>query len=209
MDCNVIHDLLPLYIDACCSEESARIVEEHVECCNACRKLLEEMKVPTEIYSVTESPKKFCRLSEWKASVLQSVLLFVSFALITVGVSLEAQIPSGLMNGFWALSLVVPSTAFLLSLANWYFMRLYKNRKSFSNCSFLITLAIAVCAYIWAFFHYEINLYLSEINFIEELISGGLNYLLLLCGVGIFLTAVFCVLSEVLSNKYAKMLGKE
>ena len=30
-----------------------------------------------------------------------------------------------------------------------------------------------------------------------------------LCGIGFLLTMVFCVLSKILSNKYAVMLGKD
>lgn len=35
--CNVVYDLLPLYIDGACSEESKEIVEEHLTECSACR----------------------------------------------------------------------------------------------------------------------------------------------------------------------------
>ena len=60
-------------------------------------------------------------------------------------------------NGLFAMNLVVPVTGFMLSLANWYFFRGYKNRKTFSDSSCIITLGITVCAYIWSSFHYEIN----------------------------------------------------
>ena len=36
--CDVIQDLLPLYADACCSEQSKRIVEEHLTACEECQK---------------------------------------------------------------------------------------------------------------------------------------------------------------------------
>ena len=209
MNCNIIEDLLPLYVDECCSEESKRIVEEHIENCVACKELFEDMKSPSEIVSVTESPKTFRKLNDWKASVLQSVLLFVSFGLITIGVALEARTGSGLLNGFWALNLVIPATGFMLSLANWYFVRVYKNRKCFSFFSLIATLGITLCAYIWSEFHYELNLLelFSECNFVELLeVMQGILYL---NGLGIVLTIVFCVLSKTLSNQYAKMLGKE
>lgn len=35
--CNVVYDLLPLYIDGACSEESKELVEEHLTECPACR----------------------------------------------------------------------------------------------------------------------------------------------------------------------------
>ncbi len=194
MNCNIVKDLIPLYIDGCCSEESGKIVEEHIKNCIDCKKLCEDMKSPSDIVTVSESPKTFSKLNDWKASVLQSVLLFFSFALITIGVALEAKTPLGLMNSFWAMNLVIPATGFMLSLANWYFVKVYKSRKSFSNYSFIATLVITLCAYIWSGFHYETTL---------------LYHLSLLNGIGIWLTTVFCALSKILSNKYAEMLGKE
>lgn len=209
MNCNIVKDLIPLYIDGCCSEESKKVVEEHIRDCDDCKSLLEDMKSSSDIITVSESPKTFSKLNDWKASVLQSVLLFLSFALITVGVALEARTPSGIRNGFWALNLVIPATGFMLSLANWYFIRVYKSRKCFSNYSLIATLGITLSAYIWSGFHYEINLF--------DLLAGNdfanvleiLHALLLLNGIGILLTVVFCTLSKTLSNQYAKMLGKE
>lgn len=212
MDCNVVKDLIPLCVDSCCSEESEKIVKEHINRCPECKALYENMKTPSEIISTVSAPVKMERVNDWKASVLQSVLLFISFALITIGVALEASTPSGLNNGYWAISLVIPATGFMLSLANWYFVRLYKNRKCFSNCSLLITLGITVCAYIWAGFHYEFDVIgfaeiFGNISFQESL--EVLAVIALVFGVGILFTAIFCVLSKVLSDKFAKMLGKE
>ena len=161
------------------------------------------MNMPSDMIVVSKEPITFHKLNNWKASVLQSVLLFLSFALITTGVALEAQMPSGFLNGFWANTLVIPATGFMLSLANWYFVKVYKNKKQFSVCSMLATLGITLCTLIWSGFHYEVlpHLFTSELN--------SLGYFLMLHYGGIFLTAVFCVLSKTLSGLYAEMLGKE
>lgn len=37
--CEIIQDLLPLYEDGCCSEQSRKIVEEHLAECESCRKI--------------------------------------------------------------------------------------------------------------------------------------------------------------------------
>jgi len=209
MDCNVVRDLIPLYIDECCSEESAIIVKEHIESCDACKKLFEDMSTPSNVVAASKAPTKFNKLNDWKASLLQSVLLFLSFGLITIGVSLEARTGSGLMNGFWAMNLVISATGFMLSMANWYFVRVYKNRKRFSSFSMIVTLGITLCAYIWSGFHYEMDLLaiFSECNFVE--ILDVMQGLLFLNGLGIVLTVAFCILSKTLSSQYAKMLGKE
>lgn len=209
MNCNIVKDLIPLYIDGCCSEESKIAVEEHIKGCDGCKKLFEDMKAPSDIVTVSESPKTFSKLNDWKASVLQSVLLFFSFALITIGVALEARTPSGLMNGFWAFNIVIPATGFMLSMANWYFVKVYKNRKSFSNYSLCATIAITLCAYIWSGFHYEAELFdpFATTDFTNVL--ENLRALFSFAGIGILLTLAFCTLSKVFSNRYANMLGKE
>ena len=42
-NCDIIKDLLPLYADGVCSEDSRRLVEEHIAGCSACRSELETM----------------------------------------------------------------------------------------------------------------------------------------------------------------------
>ncbi len=209
MNCNIVRDLIPLYIDGCCSIESRKLVEDHIKECRQCRLMLEEMNAPADVVSVSPVPAVFHKIKEWKASVLQSILLFFSFALITLGVALEARTPSGLLNGFWASNLVIPATGFMLSLANWYFIKIYKTRNIFSNCSLLTTLAITLSAYIWAVLHYEVDFVdlFAGRGFLE--ISHILRSSFYLNGIGISLTIVFCSLSKILSNQYAKMLGKE
>lgn len=208
MNCNIVKDLIPLCIDDCCSEDSKIAVTEHINECSECRKLYEEMRSPRIEFGGDEVRKKDAkprRISDWKASVLQSVLLFVSFGLITFGVALEAKTGyHDILNRFWAFNIVVPTTAFMLSLANWYFVRLYKSRRWFSNCSLLLTIVFTLIAFIWTFYHYDRSflLLLREMKFF---IIAGYGYL----GIGLCLTVVFCVLSKVLSNLYAKLLGKE
>ena len=46
MNCKIVQDLLPLYHDGVCSEESRRAVKEHLAGCEACRQALEDMDAP-------------------------------------------------------------------------------------------------------------------------------------------------------------------
>lgn len=193
MDCNVIKDLLPLYVDDCCSEESARLVAEHLGTCESCRKTYDQMRESCQTNEEKPHSVKLRRVSDWKASLLQSVMLFVSFAIITLGVVLEASTPAGNTNGLWAVALILPATGYLLSLANWFFVRVYKSRKMFSYGSCIATLTITLLGYVWATIHY----------------AGGIAMSSPLVWFGVVLSAVFCVLSKVLSNQYALLLGRE
>lgn len=193
MDCNVIMDLLPLYADDCCSDESKKIIENHIENCKTCKKALADMKENDfDKPVVLKKPANISRISQFKASMIQSVLLFLSFAAIVLGVTFEAATPMGVENGRWAYMIIVPATAFMLSLANWYFVRLYKNKKVFSYVSMIITAIFAVAGYAWAVLHFA--------DFATSYVAFGIG-----CGVSL----VFCILSKILSSVYAKALGKE
>lgn len=193
MNCNVIKDLLPLYIDDCCSEESAGLVAEHMESCSDCRKAYDRMRQSCAAQPEEQPKVSLHSVSGWRASLLQSVMLFASFAILTLGVILEGSTPSGKTNGLWAVALIVPATGYLLSLANWFFIRVYKSRKQFSGGSCIATLVITALGYVWAWLHYSAGIVLTSP--------------LVWCGLA--LSAVFCVLSKVLSNQYALLLGRE
>lgn len=47
MNCNIIKDLLPSYIDGICSEETVAAVEKHIEHCQGCKDTMQMMKQPT------------------------------------------------------------------------------------------------------------------------------------------------------------------
>lgn len=47
MNCNIIKDLMPSYIDGICSEETVSAIEKHIEHCTNCRTILEMMQQPT------------------------------------------------------------------------------------------------------------------------------------------------------------------
>ena len=138
------------------------------------------------------------KIRGFQASILQSVLLFAAFTMVTVGVALEAATPEGIANGRWAFRLVIPSTGFLLSLANWYFVRQYPSRHRFAACSMWITLGLTLCAVLWGLVHYGV---LAERVPTQAFLTTGLW--------GLLLTAVFCAISRLLADRYATMIGKE
>ena len=44
LQCTVIEDLLPIYVDGICSQESEELIEEHLLECEACREMLAGMR---------------------------------------------------------------------------------------------------------------------------------------------------------------------
>jgi hypothetical protein len=193
MNCNVIKDLLPLYIDQCCSEESKVLVRTHLKECNACRGECESMQKSLSPLPETQPDISLRPIHLWGASVLQAVMMFATFIMLAIGVVLEGNTPSGEGNGVWAVALIVPATGYLLSMVNWFFVRNYKNRKRFSNVSCLATVVFTGIGYLWAFLHYS-----------EEMIWGYLPVYW-----GIALSLVLCILSKAVSEQYAVFLGRK
>ncbi len=85
--CRVIRDLLPLYVDGVCSEESCLIVEEHIKECEECRNLLEEMTHNSSVPRAPENPaneqSKANGFRKLKKNVMKKhiVVALASFAL--------------------------------------------------------------------------------------------------------------------------------
>ncbi len=48
-NCNIIRDLLPLYVDDACSEETKAMIAEHLTSCESCRKEYEDLKAHEDI----------------------------------------------------------------------------------------------------------------------------------------------------------------
>ena len=96
MNCDIVRDLLPLYEDGLCSEESRKAVEEHLKSCEACRKLLPEG--PAEagqepaaaegsaaesgvLQGISREWKRQKRRS-WRRGILLGMALLLGFALL-------------------------------------------------------------------------------------------------------------------------------
>ena len=61
--CSIVNDLLPLYADDACTAESKKMVEQHIEECDECRRTLEAMQEPV---SVSEAKKLADEFSDFK-----------------------------------------------------------------------------------------------------------------------------------------------
>lgn len=75
ISCNIIEDLLPLYYDNVCSEESRRLVEDHLSGCVKCRETLTTMESEVEVPLVMDEAETIKGIAEkWKADKLTSFL---------------------------------------------------------------------------------------------------------------------------------------
>ena len=69
-DCEVVRDLLPLYHDGVCSQESRRVVEDHLQACDRCRRELQLMEeaLDTAHSRVRDETIAQAASSAWKRS---------------------------------------------------------------------------------------------------------------------------------------------
>ena len=93
MNCEIVRDLLPLYEDGLCSEESCGAVEEHLKTCEACRKLLPEDSAETgspsegsaaesgALQGISREWKRQKRRS-WRRGILLGMALLLALALL-------------------------------------------------------------------------------------------------------------------------------
>ena len=49
LSCKVIEDMLPMYYDGICSEESSALIEEHLKDCPYCSNILLELRTNDDI----------------------------------------------------------------------------------------------------------------------------------------------------------------
>ncbi len=96
--CNVIQDLLPLYIDDVCSEESKKAIEEHLSECSSCKKFYDTMreteKVEMDAPDADHERKKAASFKAVKKKMLRkqifaavvAVVVLAVVTVITVGV---------------------------------------------------------------------------------------------------------------------------
>lgn len=101
--CEVIRDLLPLYIDNCCSAASRKLVEVHLEQCEDCKRTWQEMTGQLPALEPEEEASPEETDEEKPARAMQKGLKKVRRRWIASLVILLLLIPLGIMgwNEFW------------------------------------------------------------------------------------------------------------
>ncbi len=99
MKCNVVRDLFPLYFDGVCSEETRKQIEEHLEHCEDCRRLRQELEAEQEWHGENLEwnpsilPLKKVRKKMRRKNILIGVcLFFLLFFMVCASVLAYGQI---------------------------------------------------------------------------------------------------------------------
>lgn len=104
MKCEIIRDLLPLYVDEICSKEATYEIEEHLKDCDKCKHIFEKMKVEVvpiiDSEEVLSAKKPFDIIKKKKiihtsvAVVITIVIMIICYMVVqNVGVVYDVVFP--------------------------------------------------------------------------------------------------------------------
>jgi len=111
-ECNIIRDILPLYIEEIVSEDTVSFVEEHLEKCAACRTELENMKAPNALEIVVSDTqvtdvkplKAFAKMWNRKKRIVISAFVAVLLLVVLLGSCFVSYLKFDTANPFSAAS---------------------------------------------------------------------------------------------------------
>lgn len=101
MNCNIIKDLLPSYIDKICSDETTVAVEKHIKNCTECKNFMHRMQQPkvTIIETNVEAAKKPFKRINQKRRLQVTVAILMTFLLTIIGYQVLQDV--GVVNQFF------------------------------------------------------------------------------------------------------------
>lgn len=82
LDCRIIQDLLPSYVDGLTSEYTNQVIEEHIKSCESCNQMLQRMQEPEKHMNSTGKEVDYMKKVRRKMSSLLAI------SLISIGIFL-------------------------------------------------------------------------------------------------------------------------
>lgn len=82
VSCDIIKDLIPLYAEGMLSEDSVQLVESHLESCEECRHMLNELKQPYQVPLDTNAMPLLKMKEALKKKKIVTIILTFIFALL-------------------------------------------------------------------------------------------------------------------------------
>ena len=144
IDCSVIRDLLPLYADEVCSEESRGLVREHLQECPDCKDMLRKLQ-ETEIENNLQDEKNDVvkygtRWFKRRSTIIGATV--AGFFMIPVLVSLIVNFSIGMGAGWFFLvfaSLCIPASFIIVPFL------VPEDKVFWMFCSFCVSLILLLC----------------------------------------------------------------
>ncbi|HEY5535242.1 MAG TPA: zf-HC2 domain-containing protein [Ignavibacteria bacterium] len=155
MDCDVIKDLLPIYIEKLTSESSNKLIEDHIKSCSDCNETLSKLQDDVITYDkepefneIEKIPSKL--IKRVRKNIYEKILISVSIALI-LGIIIGALNAKTFMflAFFASISIIVFIIAILFSIP--ICLRkssLRKRFKSLGNWTLILSILISILSFI-------------------------------------------------------------
>lgn len=101
MNCNIIKDLLPSYIDGICSEDTVAAIEKHIEHCQGCKDTMQMMQQPTVqiVETNVKAAKKPFKLINKKRRYQVIIAILMTFMITTISTLVVQEV--GVVNQFF------------------------------------------------------------------------------------------------------------
>lgn len=87
INCNIINDLMPLYVDDVLSKDSKEMLEEHISGCQSCKETLEKMR--SDVPIVEEKDVKPLKKIRKKLLARSVIIMILLIALAAVYIACE------------------------------------------------------------------------------------------------------------------------
>ena len=119
ISCNVIKDLIPLVKDGIASEESVRLVTEHIAICEECRILFGDTTIPEDTLDLTKSFNKLQGKIRTSAAMIMMFGIFFGLSFTATDmifyntVIMPAIGALGYIIFGWKVSFILPVVLFL------------------------------------------------------------------------------------------------
>lgn len=97
-NCKIVRDLFPSYIDELCSKESKLFIEQHIESCESCKEIINNMKVELsmvdekDILERLKVKKPFKKIRDLIIICVISIVILLAILSLFIGVE---SIPKG------------------------------------------------------------------------------------------------------------------
>ncbi len=158
MKCDIVRDLLPLYIDRVCSEETEKEVEAHLDCCETCRAVHRDMALsmtpPEAPKGVPDETAIYRGIRQKIGKLLLCALLFVALMGLSFGMIAEIG-EHGWPQGMFAIGFFVPCAAFLLSMIGVILLGRYAHKMLFCWISGIVSALLCLAGDVICLVHYQ------------------------------------------------------
>ena len=121
VSCSIIEDLLPLYCDNICSEESKQMVEGHLRDCEHCAQMLRDLRAESKIslqdkkINEQEGAVLGKMARSWKKSLLKSFVKGITVAAVIFCVAFVAYYGLSVYQGSMVIPEQVEATGYRVS----------------------------------------------------------------------------------------------